>query len=128
MSEIIVGKLITELYKVREEIREINRGIKELELDKADLEERLIAAMDIQGTELSRNTIATASITEVIVPQVEDWDRYHRFILKNKALHLLDRRPAVVAFRELLIVRKGRPIPGVTSFKKRTVRLLTKTT
>lgn len=120
-----VNKLITTLYKKREALTAINKKVKVLEEERDEIAERLIAALDAQGIEQSRvKGLATATISESIVPQVEDWDKYWAFIGKHKAFYLLERRPAVVAYRELLETRKGRKIPGVTSFKRRTIRLL----
>lgn len=121
----VVGTLIKKLHAKREALRTLAQKQKKLEEERDDIAERLIAAMDAQGLTKSGGGPATASISESVVPQVEDWDRFHAFIGKTKRYYLLERRPAVVAYRELLELRKGRKIPGVSSFTKRTVRLLT---
>lgn len=49
-------------------------------------------------------------------PHVADWDKFWNFIYENKFLHLLEKRPSVTGYRELLTL--GRDVPGVEPFAK----------
>lgn len=118
-----IGALIDDLHATREKIRGLNKEVEALNSQKANLETRLIEALDAQGVTQSRGASATASISETIIPQVKDWDRFYAFIARNKAYYMLERRPAAAAYREALELRKNRPIPGVESFTKRTISL-----
>jgi len=113
--------LIDDIFDIRNEIKALNKQVDELKAQKEGMELSLIEMMDAVGTDQSRSSVATATITETVVPQVTDWDAFWRYIMRNKATYLVERRAAAVAFRETLEQRKGRPIPGVSSFTKRSV-------
>jgi len=118
-----IGTQIDVLFQTREEIRALNKQIDELKNRKAEIEGSLMDALDAQGIDKSSGAVATASISSTVVPQVEDWDKFYRFIQRNKAMYLLERRPAAAPYRELLEQRQGRVVPGVVSFAKRTINL-----
>jgi hypothetical protein len=118
-----ITKMVDRLLDIRGQITALNKEVEVLKADRDETEGKLIEMMDALGTDQVRNDHATASITERIVPQVEDWDRFSTFIFRNKALYMLERRPAATAYREMLEQRKGRAIPGVTSYTKRTIGL-----
>ncbi len=117
-----IGALIDDLHNNREKIRKLEKQVSELKETRDDLEQRLIEAMEAQGIQQSRGAHATATITESTKPSVEDWDLFYAFIKRNNAFYLLERRPASAAYREMM-ERRNKPIPGVTSFTKRSVSL-----
>ena len=115
-------------FDIRNEIKAVNKQVDGLKAQKEEMELKLLEMMDAVGTDQSRSSVATATITEVVVPQVTDWDAFWKFIFRNKASYLVERRAASVAFRETLEQRKGRAIPGVSSFTKRTVGIRVRAT
>lgn len=117
--------LISDLYDTRAAITEANKEVDALKLKRDDLEARLLEAMDAVGTEQARNKLATATITERVMPKITDWEKYYSFIHRNKAYYLLERRPASTAFRETLEGRT-KPIPGAETYVKRTVGIRTR--
>lgn len=121
-----IGGLIDKLFEIREQTRALNKQAEELKVQKDDYEARLLAALDAQGVTQSRGEVATATVSEAEVPQVEDWDKFYAFIARNKAFYMLERRPAAGPYREAMQLRKGRAIPGVKSFTKRTISLRTR--
>jgi hypothetical protein len=120
-----VGALIDELYAKREQIRKLTKQVDALKSERDDLELRLLEAMDAQVVTMSRSDSATASISEIIRPVVENWDGFYNWIHRNKAYYMLERRPAAAAYRELMETRK-RPVPGVSQFVQRSVLLRTR--
>ena len=92
------------------EVKEIDRSISIAEAD-------IIAAMDTDGLIESKNTLGKVTISESTYPHVEQWETFGDYILDNRALYLLERRPAVLAYRELLT--SGKAVPGVLPFTKR---------
>ena len=120
-----IDALITELYDTRAAITDANKEVDVLKAKRDDLERRLLEAMDAVGTEQARNKVATATISERVMPQIEDWDKYYAFIHRYKKYYLLERRPAATAFREELESR-SKPIPGANSYVKRTVGIRTR--
>ncbi len=114
--------LIKEYYEVREQLRGLSKQEDIFKKQRDELRDRLLSAMDAAGTDLARSNLATISITEKELPQVEDWDAFWTEIHRKKMYYLLERRPAAAAFREF-VKMFGRPPRGVKSFTKRDVSL-----
>lgn len=115
------GRATDELYELREKKRDLERQVKAVEEQMEELETELIGSLDEQESTMSRGKTASASITESIIPIIEDIEAFHQYMLENEALHLLQNRPAVGAFRELLDA--GETIPGLSPMTKRKISL-----
>jgi hypothetical protein len=114
--------LVKRMVEVREERRRIGAADKELVEEWRSLELELLIRLDEQGMEkASVKDVGTASISEVVLPQVIDWDTFYAYMLENEALYLLQRRPAAAAFRELN--DSGIAIPGVEPYTQRSIGL-----
>lgn len=111
-----LGELGDKLYAKNEEIAGINAKLKEKEDEKRAIEDKLLAAMLDANTTICRGNKATISISENVRPQIQDLEKFYRYVLRHKALHLFERRIAAVAYRELKDSLKGKPIPGLTDF------------
>lgn len=107
-----IGDLIDELGDLNAEITAQNKKVKDLNATKKELSEKLMAAMGEQGLSKSGGKKFTASINDEEVAQVTDWDKFHAYIGRNKAYHLLQKRVSGPAMRELWQMRT-RPVPGV---------------
>jgi hypothetical protein len=119
-----IGAEIDRLFAIRGEIELLSAQIKEKKVVFAALEKEIINRMDAEGTPRSGGATANVSIQETVVANVDDWDEFYKYIGRNKAFHLLERRPANGAFREL-IAQRTKPVPGVSPFTKRTLSLRT---
>lgn len=116
-----LGSKIDQLYQLREEYRELNRKIKEIKQSMSELESTIIEDMDNMELKMTRVGRASATISEVTVPTVEDWDAAYQYIIENEAPHLLERRVASTAWRELY--EAGELVPGTKPFVRRTLSL-----
>ncbi|MGZ5175377.1 MAG: hypothetical protein ACXWIS_14570 [Burkholderiales bacterium] len=116
-----LGELIDRASMVREEKRCLEAQVKDKARQLEAAEAQIIDALDKEGVRSSTGKLATASMSESVVPQVESWDSFYAFIAKHKYFHLLDRRPSVTGCRELFET-KGK-IPGVLPFVKRKLNL-----
>lgn len=112
-----LGSLIDEYFDLREKKREIEKEVKEVSAQMDDLEARIINQLDADEVTLSRGRRASASISEEEVPDVEDWDAVHEYIMSNDALYLLNRKLTTAAWRELK--DSGTLIPGTRPFTRR---------
>jgi hypothetical protein len=117
-----VGSLIDDLFMLREQRRKLAETDRDLRDQYAELEAKLIAALDVQETTMARGRSALATLSEEELATVTDWDRVHEFVLSNNAFFLLQRRINSAAWREAAAER-GEPIPGTTVFKKRSISL-----
>lgn len=113
--------IIEALVTCRDERRRIADRDKELISVWKTLEEELLNRLDEQGMLQGKTAAGTASITETIVPNVVDWDALQEHIQETGDFHLLQKRPAAAAFRELHA--SGEVIPGMEAFNKRTISL-----
>jgi hypothetical protein len=118
---VTLGSLIDQASSLRERKRALEEQAKVVGAELQELEAKIIEALDKEGVTSSTGRLATGSVTESVVPQVEDWDLFYAYIFKNKYGHLLDRRPSVTGCRELFET-KGK-IPGVLPYVKRKLSL-----
>jgi hypothetical protein len=116
-----IGVKIDQLHANREAKRLLEAKIKELETKAEELELELIKQMDKESVTKSTGGKATVSIQASVKPSVDDWTAFYAYIHKNKYYHLLERRPAVLACREILDT-KGK-IPGIVPFTQRKLLL-----
>lgn len=119
-----VGDKINAMHLLRENKREMERRIKELEGQIQVIERDLIDSMDSQGLKLSQTERARAEVIEATVPNIDDWDSFCAYVRKHNAFYLMERRPSASACNEMFGLRKT--IPGITAFTKRKIRLVTK--
>ena len=88
------------------------------EADKAvrDAEDTLLNAMlDAKTDQLKHSKGGMVFVTRSTVPQADDWAAIDAFILKKKALDLLQRRLSVTAWRERL--DSDILVPGTSAFE-----------
>lgn len=110
-----LGELGDRIYSKSAEIAAIDAQRKELDQEKRELENELLAAMQAAGTDIVRGDLATVSISESAKPQIADIEKLYQFVLRKKALHLFERRISSTAYREMR-ESTGKPIPGLTEF------------
>lgn len=116
-----LGKDIDDLFQLREKKRKLESAIKDIEGQASLIEERLMENMEKNGVERTTGKLGTVSITSSVVANVEDWDLFGAYIIKNKLLHMLQRRVSDPAYRELLDA--GKKVPGVQPFNKKRLNL-----
>lgn len=113
--------IIAKLVEVRDERRRIGEREKELIDEWRSLEMELLVRLDEQGMKKASTDDGTASVTEVVLPQVTDWDEVYKHIKETGDFYLLQKRPAAAAFRELH--ESGQEIPGMEPYTKRSISL-----
>jgi ribosomal protein S4 len=86
-------------------------------------EKTLMERLEQEGIEKAGGRKASVSISTSTVGQVENWDELYRYISRNKAFHLLERRLSNGAYRELLVQRAKLGVPGVVPYMKKRISL-----
>ena len=112
-----LSNLIESLSTIKARKKELELDLKETEKEIAVVEGQIFAAMDAEGVVESKSAVAKVAITSAQYPQVEAWPKLEEFIYDQKAIFLLEKRVAVLAYREFLAL--NRPVPGVLPFTKR---------
>ena len=119
-----MGKLIDKLAKVRERVRTLRSKLEALEDSYRELEDQVLHALTDAKLEKASGALATASISKTVVPTAKDWQEVEEFILKNKALDLLQRRLSDKAWR--LRYEEGILVPGTEPYTVIKLNLRTK--
>jgi hypothetical protein len=117
-----VGGLIDELFLLREQRRKLAETDKSLQAQYAELETRLIAALDLQETTQARGRSATATVTEEDFASVTDWTAVYDCIRRTESWFLLHKRISNASWKELTELN-GESVPGTQAFRKRSISL-----
>lgn len=117
-----VGGLIDELFLLREQRRRLAETDKDLQAQYAELEARLIAALDLQETTQARSRKATATLSEEDYASVTDWPAVYDYIRQTESWFLLHKRISNASWKELTEL-SGQPVPGTQAYRKRSIAL-----
>lgn len=115
------GELIKELTQIRDDKRELNKRLKELNEEWRTVEALLMLRLDAQGMKRASTDDGTATITTDEVPLVRDWDEALKFMREQDQMHFLQRRIATAAWKEFR--KAGYELPGVDVYNKREISL-----
>lgn len=118
-----VGAVIDQLWAAREEKRQLEAQAKEIQTKIDELEDSIMSRLESEGLDKATGKKASVSVGSSVVADVQDWDTFWAFIIKNKYTQLLQRRVSDPAFRELLEL--GKKVPGVQPFTKKKLNLRT---
>ena len=121
MTPLSTGDIIARMVSCRDERRKISGRDKDLIKEWRSLELELLQRLDSQGMKQAATDGGTATITKTILPNVVDWDALWQHIVDTRGFHLLQRRPAAAAFRELN--SSGEKVPGIDAYEQRTISL-----
>lgn len=118
-----IGSLIDQLTKIRDKRRELAAKDDELKAEYATIEAGLIAALKEQGMEKATGKLGTASLSNVTVATILDWDAAWKLIPKYP--HLVQRRISDPSFRELLELKGEKYLAkyGMSPFVKTNLNL-----
>lgn len=119
-----ISEIIERLLSIRDQKKQLGVAEKALNEEQESLEHALMDRLDAEGSKSVSSELGTAVITETELPTVDDWDALEEWIYENKALHMLQRRVASGAFREMLAI--GEPPPGTRPLVKRSIGLTAK--
>ena len=121
-TEVVVPTL-ADLAQHRDDLRTLKKDledrVKALNAQLDENEGQIMDILDEQGVTRSGVGPFSMSISEQTVGNVTDWDGVYGYISQHKAFHLLQRRLANAAYKELLDL--GDAPPGVEPFIKRSL-------
>lgn len=120
-----LGAMIDALKKARdnrlERAKEWEAEEKELKATESDLRQRIIAALEKSKQTSGSSETATATITVKLLPRATDWPSIYKYIAKNDAWDLLERRIGKKAFADRL--EQGEHVPGIDVFEEKDLSL-----
>lgn len=109
-----LGSCIDLLFEMREERIKLQRLAEEMSKKETELNEHILQAFSKTDLEGARGKLATCSIKRSKVPTVDDWEKFYKYVQKNGAFDLLQRRVSAEACRARW--EQDVVIPGVKTF------------
>lgn len=119
-----IDTLVQTLWTIREDLRGLAAQEKEFKDRYDSVKKELLAQLDEQGVSGIKTSVARVSITESQVPKLLDWEAFCNYIKEHDAFHLLQKRPAATAIKELSTIEGATP-PGVELLTIRDISLTT---
>ena len=115
--------LIKRLHALDAKKKQAAAALKVIEDEISELDALVIADLNAAGEErVEIKGGMGVRLTSSTVPSVKDWDAFYAWVHKNKAYWMLERRPSVTGYRDVL--GTGKAIPGVESFTRVKVALV----
>jgi len=124
-----LGSLADKIWQLKQSKAAATKVVDGIAAEITAVEEEIFKALDAQDSRKAEGRLASISINTSIVPTTEDWDAFISFVGAGKRgdkkayLHLVEKRVAVPAYRELLTL--GIAPPGLKPFDKRTLSVTT---
>jgi len=109
-----IGGCVDQLYKMREQRLVIQKKVDEMKSAESALHDHIINSFKKDEIEGARGKAASASISHTTVAQVDDWEKFYKYIAAEGAFDLLQRRVNDGAYRARL--EDEIVVPGVTAF------------
>ena len=119
-----ISVLVEKLWTVREELRALAKTEKELRKTYNEISGALLSQLDTMGVSSLKTSVAQISITESQIAKLADWEAFTQYVLDNNAFHLLQKRPAANAIKELHTISGELP-PGIDLIQIREISMRT---
>lgn len=114
-----IGDIIDQLEDVRAQRRELSRQDRDLKALEQHLTNEILDALEDQKISSAAGSRYRATVSEELVPTVNDWDAAWEFIHEHRADYLLYRRMNASAWREMHLA--GETVPGTVPFAKKSL-------
>ena len=113
-----IGPMVNRLYALKLESDSAAALAKKIK-DKYE-KFRLAVRAELNKQELDHagGDLANVSLTQTESATITDYKKLETYIYRNKKLHLLTKVPSTAAWRDIVEERKGRPIPGMSSYNR----------
>lgn len=116
-----IGPAIDEMYALRVRKQALEKEADKLAVEIAEISDALMAKLDAEGTLKGAGKLASVSISEADIAQIDDDARFFAYVKKTGYFHLFQRRLSNTACVELFALKGA--IPGISKFVKRTLNL-----
>lgn len=116
-----LGAEIDALFKLRQKSDAAEAKAKAAKKVLTDAMDALLEKFDKNDLNGARGKLASVSVVKTENFNIVDQDTFGKYVLKNKALDLLQRRVSVTAVRERM--EAGKKVPGLETFTKVSLRL-----
>ena len=123
IDNLTLGELIDHMFRTRESKRAFEEEVKAINGEIEKTSQLILDKMNELGVSTIRSQLASASITQQVLPQIDDFDAVLEWINNDfeGRKHIMQRRVASAAWRELESMEGA--IPGIKGFTKRGIGL-----
>ncbi len=116
-----LGACADALYDTRNARLVLQKQVDELAEREVTLKDHIIAELPKSQAGGIAGRLARVTLGKKIIPRVDDWDAFYKYILKTKDFSLLQRRTGDAAIAERWDAKKK--VPGVDAFTIITVSI-----
>jgi hypothetical protein len=116
-----IGACADRLYQLRQKRLEMQKAVDAVEAEERSLRSYVIEVLPKSNASGVAGKIARVTVITKTIPQVNDWPKFYKHILKTKQFELMQRRVADSAIQERWEL--GKKVPGVEPFNVVTVSL-----
>ena len=89
-----LGTAVDKVYKLRAKRLALEAKVDALKKEEAEAKDAIIRSLSDAKLESATGKLCTASVSKNVVPSVKDWTAFHKYIIQNAALDLLEKRPS----------------------------------
>jgi len=115
------GSLIDRMLIIRDEKSALSKTITKLTEEFGALEQHVLKRLKDDDSIQTKSKTATATISELVRPNISDWEKFEEWIYDNQALYMLGKRPAAAAYREM--IQRGDSVPGLEPYTETSISL-----
>mgnify|MGYP001489648579 CR=1 FL=1 len=116
-----MGACADKIYELRQKRLDAQKVVDAIEAEEKALKEYIINTLPKSETTGVAGKLARVTVITKIVPQVKDWDSFYKYVKKNNAFDLVQRRLADKAIQDRW--EAGKTIPGVEAFQAVTLSI-----
>lgn len=109
-----IGGKIDRLFRLRTKRLEQQRAVDDLRAQEREIEDELISTLGKDRLNKAAGKLASVSVQRKTVPSVVDWDKFYKYVKKENAFELLQKRVNISAARERW--DDGEDLPGVEQY------------
>jgi len=112
-----IGQMVDQMYRLREEEKKFKDEAKRIREQIADLQAKLIEAMELEGLKLVRGELATASLKTATYARPVDFEKFARWAVERGRFDMFYKRVNAAPVVEMLEQENLLP-PGVETYSE----------
>ncbi len=109
-----LGTLIDQLNVIILKQKTLDKTAAELKAKRIAKQEEVVKALKAANVTSSKGKSMSVSLTESVVPQVKDWNKFYPYMTKTKGFDMLQRRVNGKAIMDR--INDGKKVPGIETF------------
>lgn len=116
-----MGACADKIYELRQKRLDAQKVVDAIQAEESALREHIINTLPKSETTGVAGKLARVTVITKVVPQVKDWDAFYKYVKKNDAFDLMQRRLTDKAVQDRW--EAGKKIPGVEAFQAVTLSI-----